>query len=144
MKQGVNSTARDYQLVTKHPLMDSMKARKLLKSIPINPDQDLGDTALHCPNVMKTCLTKPSHRLCLVLSRLESLYRIAAMYKIMNGISIAMKLNSPRLIALLSFQILSGLILQLHQPRAFVETASLGLIRISPTTWPTLSLLRPS
>lgn len=135
MKRGVNSTARDYLQVMKQLLMDSMKAQRLSKLTRLNPDRGLVDSALHCRNVAKTCLTKPFHHLCLVLSQLESLYQIASNCKIMNGISMAMNQRSLRLRALPGLQILSGLILLLLlRPRAFVETASLGLTRTIPTT----------
>lgn len=147
MKQGLNSTASDYPQVMKQRLMDSMKAQKLSKSTRLNPDQGLVDSALRCQNGWKTCLIKPSHRLCLVLSRLESLFQIAGNFKIMNGTSTAMKLRYvvQRLRAPHGFRILSGLImLLLLRPRVFVETASLGLTLTFPTTWPILSLLMPN
>lgn len=145
MKRGVNSTARDFLQVMKQHLMDSMKTQRLLKLTRLNPDRGLVDSALHCPNVVKTCLTKPFHHLCLVLSQLESLYQITGNFKIMNGISMVMNLRSLRLRALPGLRILSGLImLLLLRPRVFVETASLGLTRTIPATWPTLSLLMPN
>jgi len=113
-----------------------MRVPRLLKLTHTRLDQGLGASPLQCPSVEKTsqCL-----HLFLVMSLVEFQFLIADTFKILIGTSMLMSVDSPLLIAHHVSQTMLVQMLQLHQPRVFVETPSSDLAPISPTTWPILN-----
>jgi len=140
MKQEVNFTARGYLHLMMLQWTLLMKAQKLLKLTLANPDQDLEESTPCCVNLVKTCLTKRSHRLFRVRFLLVYRCRIAVTFMTLNGTSMVMNVSLLLLRALLE----SILTLRLHRWRVSAETVSSDLTRTSLTTWRARNLLRPN